>query len=191
LVVEQREFNIKTDTDAKPILPGAAIVLRQGEKVRMLSSAGGYFSVQRSDGQVVKVPWKSAAALDLAEPFVPPEPPVSEEPTPTPVSGSVEEPAVWDALKTCFDPEIPANIVELGLIYGVDIKPFPGGGSSVVITMTLTAPGCEMAEDIRLDAQSKVKALAGVADARVEVVFDPPWTPDRMTEAARLQLGMF
>ena len=108
-----------------------------------------------------------------------------------PVAGTADEKAIWDALETVFDPEIPSNIVDLGLVYGVDIKPFPGGGSSVMVTMTLTAPGCEMAEDIRMDAQQKIKALPGVSDARVEVVFDPPWTPDRMSEAAKLQLGMF
>lgn len=184
------EFTIKEDVDAIPILPGAAIVLRAGEKVRVLASNGGYFSLQRADGQVVKVLWKFAPSLDLSAPSAPPveETPAPEEPKP--VVGSAEESAVWDALSTVYDPEIPANIVDLGLIYGVDIRPFPGGGSSVTVRMTLTAPGCEMAEDIRYDAERKVKALPGVADARVEVVFDPPWTPDRMTEAAKLQLGM-
>jgi len=189
--VEHREFILKSDTDAKPILPGAAIVLRQGEKVRMLSSVGGYFSVQREDGQVVKVPWKNASALDLAEPLQPPEPVEPEATIPVPVSGFVEEPAVWEALKTCFDPEIPVNIVELGLVYGVKVQSFPGGGSSVTITMTMTAPGCEMADEIRNDVEWKVRALPGVAEVKVEVVFEPAWTPDRMSEAARLQLGMF
>ncbi len=185
------EFKIKYDTDAVSILPGAAIVLRAGEKVHMLSSAGGYFSVQRSDGQVVRIPWKEAPALDLETPV--PEPALATPTTasPQPVEGTAEEAAVWAALKTCFDPEIPVDIVELGLVYGVAIQPFPGGGSSVAVTMTMTAPGCEMAEDIRLDAQRKVQALPGVAEAKVEVVFDPPWTQDRMSDAARLQLGMF
>jgi probable FeS assembly SUF system protein SufT len=190
--VEQREFNIKFDVDAKSILPGAPIVLRQGEKVHMLSSAGGYFSLQRSDGQVVKVAWKNAPALDVEMPLMPQaESTVPEEPAPTPVAGTAEEKAIWDALETVFDPEIPVNVVDLGLVYGVQIKFFPGGGSDVVITMTMTAPGCEMADEICLDAQRKVKALPGVSDARVEVVFDPPWTQDRMSEAAKLQLGMF
>ena len=190
--MEQREFSIKYDVDAKPILPGAPSVLRQGEKVRVISSVGGYFSVQRSDGQVVKVTWKNAPALDVEMPLMPQaESTVPEEPAPKPVAGTAEEKAIWDALETAFDPEIPSNIVDLGLVYGVDIKHFPGGGSSVMVTMTLTAPGCEMAEDIRMDAQQKIKALPGVSDARVEVVFDPPWTPDRMSEAAKLQLGMF
>lgn len=196
--MEQREFSIKYDVDAKPILPGAPIVLRQGEKVRVISSVGGYFSVQRSDGQVVKVPWQFAPALDmdLPKPWEIIRPPGEEAPAPAPAPTKSEastplENAVWDALSTCYDPEIPANIVDLGLIYGVDIHPFPGGGSSVTVRMTLTAPGCEMAEEIRYDAEYKVKGLPGVSDARVEVVFDPPWTADRMSEAAKLQLGMF
>jgi probable FeS assembly SUF system protein SufT len=174
------------------------LVLRGGEKVQMLGSSNGAFTVQREDGQVVRVPWREASALDLVavrryhadfDPNAPPS--VPEDIAPKPVSGSVEIPAVWEALKTCFDPEIPVNIVELGLVYGVQVQPFSGGGSSVTITMTMTAPGCEMADEIQADVERKTAALPGVAEVKVEVVFDPPWSADLMSEAARLQLGMF
>jgi probable FeS assembly SUF system protein SufT len=178
-------IEIKRDTDAKAIPLGLSVVLRGGETVCLLSRQDGAFTVQRADGQVVRLAYENADALGLSAP--------AEEvkPTPLSVTGSVEEKTVWDVLRTCFDPEVPVNIVELGLVYGVQILPFSGGGCSVTVTMTMTAPGCEMAEDIRLDAENKVKALPGVAEVTVEIVFDPPWTPERMTEAARLQLGMY
>jgi len=92
-----------------------------------------------------------------------------------------------DALQTCFDPEIPVNIYELGLIYEVKAEP-PG---VVTIRMTLTSPNCPSAAELPLEVESKVRAIPGVTDAVVQVVFDPPWEPSRMTEAARLQLGMW
>lgn len=90
-------------------------------------------------------------------------------------------------LKTCYDPEIPINIHELGLIYGVEATP----AGAVTIRMTLTSPACPVAGSLPPEIASKVKAVPGVTDARVEVVWDPIWTPERMSEAARLQLGIF
>jgi FeS assembly SUF system protein len=90
------------------------------------------------------------------------------------------------ALKTVYDPEIPVNIYELGLVYDVKIDP----ESHVGITMTLTAPNCPVAEFIPLQVESHIKGVPGVQSAQVEMVFDPPWTPDRMSEAAKLELGM-
>jgi FeS assembly SUF system protein len=93
---------------------------------------------------------------------------------------------VIEVLETCYDPEIPINIYELGLIYKIDVDP----SGDVVITMTLTSPACPVAGTLPPEVENKVMALDGVSKARVELVWDPPWTPDRMTEAARLQLGM-
>lgn len=89
------------------------------------------------------------------------------------------------ALKTCFDPEIPVNIYELGLIYTIDVGP----ENLVKIKMTLTSPACPVAGTLPGDVQAKVKSVPGVKDAQVEVVWDPIWSPERMSEAARLQLG--
>jgi FeS assembly SUF system protein len=94
---------------------------------------------------------------------------------------------VLDVLRTCYDPEIPVNIVELGLIYTVDVTP----AGAVGIKMTLTSPACPVAGSLPPEVQAKVQGLPGVVSTKVDVVWDPPWTPDRMTEAAKLQLGMF
>lgn len=93
---------------------------------------------------------------------------------------------VVEVLKTCFDPEIPVNIYELGLIYGIETDP----ENKVHIRMTLTSPMCPVAGSLPPEVETKVKAVPGVAEAKVEVVWDPPWTPEKMSEAAKLQLGM-
>jgi FeS assembly SUF system protein len=96
------------------------------------------------------------------------------------------ESQIIEALKTCYDPEIPVDIYEMGLIYGVDVDPLGG----VLITMTLTSPHCPAAEALPSEVQEKVESVPGVKDVRLDLVWEPPWDPDRMTEAAKLQLGM-
>jgi FeS assembly SUF system protein len=98
----------------------------------------------------------------------------------------VTEPLVVDAIRQCFDPEIPVNIYELGLIYGITIDP----AGAVAIRMTLTAPSCPAAQTLPADVEAKVRALPGVTGVQVEVVFDPPWESCMMSDAAKLQLGM-
>ncbi len=97
------------------------------------------------------------------------------------------KPAILDAIRTVFDPEIPVNIMELGLVYDVWVDAAGVAG----IRMTLTAPGCPAAQSLPVEVARKVKAVPGVSDARVDVVWDPPWTKDRMSDAAKLQLGMW
>ncbi len=109
--------------------------------------------------------------------------PPTEAASATPVP--LEE-RIVDVIKTCYDPEIPVNIHELGLIYGIDV----GENNAVKIRMTLTSPACPAAGSLPPEVERKVRGLAEVTDVKVEVVWDPPWTPDRMTEAARLQLGL-
>lgn len=104
-------------------------------------------------------------------------------------AGPLQESQVWDALRNVYDPEIPVNVVELGLVYGLAIEPLEEGGYSVGVVMTLTAPGCGMGPVIAEDAKTRIEALPGVKEAKVEVVFDPPWGPSMMTEAAKLELG--
>ena len=96
-------------------------------------------------------------------------------------------PGILDAIRSVFDPEIPVNIVELGLIYDIVVDAQGVAG----VRMTLTAPGCPVAQSLPVDVAQKVKSVAGVTDAKVDVVWDPPWTKDRMSDAARLQLGMW
>ncbi|HBA38799.1 MAG: SUF system Fe-S cluster assembly protein [Deltaproteobacteria bacterium RIFCSPLOWO2_02_56_12] len=102
------------------------------------------------------------------------------------MSSLVIEAQVIEALRTCFDPEIPVNIYELGLIYDVKVEP----AGAVEVRMTLTSPHCPVAQSLPAEVEARIKEVPGVTDARVEVVWDPPWEPSRMSEAAKLQLGM-
>jgi FeS assembly SUF system protein len=133
--------------------------------------------------------------LELDEPALPPAPPVSvpppDAPTPATASGPIDisdmQEKVVEVLRTCFDPEVPVNIYELGLVYGIDVEE----SGDVAIRMTLTSPACPVAGSLPPEVQAKVQRVPGVRSARVEIVWDPPWTPERMSEAARVQLGMF
>ncbi len=96
---------------------------------------------------------------------------------------------VWDQLKTVFDPEIPVNIADLGLIYSCVTKPLEQGGNRIEIKMSMTAPGCGMGNVLKADVEGKLSQLPDVKEVNVEIVFEPPWGPERMSEAAKLQLG--
>ncbi len=102
----------------------------------------------------------------------------------------MDEEKVYDALRTCYDPEIPVNIVDLGLVYDLQITPLPRGGNRVDVKMTLTAPGCGMGTAIAADARAKIEQLAGVKEADVAVVWDPPWSAEMMSEAGKKRLGI-
>jgi FeS assembly SUF system protein len=120
------------------------------------------------------------------EPQSPGDAPEPAESNPAPPSSNPMEQGVIAALKNCYDPEIPVNIYELGLIY--DIKIDPQGAAA--ITMTLTAPNCPAAQSMPLDVQTKVEAVEGIKSAKVDVVFDPPWTPEKMDDSAKLALNI-
>jgi FeS assembly SUF system protein len=126
-------------------------------------------------------------------PMIAPDPVPTPEPTaPTPVVADPQKtetlrPAIVQAISTVFDPEIPVNIWELGLIYDIAVD----ASNAAVITMTLTAPGCPAAQSLPSEVAAKVKAVPGITDATVDVVWEPGWTKDRMSEAAKLQLGMW
>jgi probable FeS assembly SUF system protein SufT len=180
-------IELKRDLDAVAIPQGDAARLSEHEKVYLIQTLGGAFTVQRDDGQLVRVAGKDADALGLEVPAeaTPPEKPKAG------VEGQADEKAVWDAMRTCYDPEIPVNIVDLGLVYSCRLSPAEGGGTRVDVVMTLTAPGCGMADVIKSDVEQKIRVLPGVAEAFVDVTFDPPWNRDMMTDAAKLQLGMY
>jgi FeS assembly SUF system protein len=106
----------------------------------------------------------------------------------SPVTGNEDlEAKITAALRTVYDPEIPVNIYEIGLVYGIDIDP----AGAVVVRMTLTSPGCPVAVSLPLEVEAKVQTIPGVTSARVDLVWDPPWNPEMMSEAARLELGFF
>ena len=109
---------------------------------------------------------------------------------PQPDAGEFSEKAVWDAMRTCFDPEIPVNIVDLGLIYDLSIEKTPSGGNAVDVKMTLTAPGCGMGPVIAEDARRKIAALPTVERAKVHIVWDPVWNPRMISEEGRRSLGL-
>ncbi len=108
------------------------------------------------------------------------------KPEGTPAAESIEEQVV-DALRTVYDPEIPVNVYELGLVYGIEVNP----GKEVIVRMTLTSPGCPVAGSLPVEVEQKVLAIPGVTSARIDLVWDPPWNPGMMSEVAKLQLGFF
>jgi len=179
------------DCDATLIPVGTRITIPQGSDVTITQSLGGSYTVNVY-GNLARIDAKDADALGFEPAAQAPEPEQKpEEQQEAGAAGEVNEDQVWAALSTCYDPEIPVNIVELGLIYHVDIQPLEGGGSRVHVVMTLTAPGCGMGPILVEDVRGKLLALDGVREAEVELVFDPPWDRSMMSEAARLQLGLF
>ncbi len=168
---------LERDTDAVLIPAGQPVRIPGGTEVVVTQALGGSFTVF-VNGNLARIEAKDADALGLEV--------ERQDRTPKTADGPVDEKEVWDVLKTCYDPEIPVDIVELGLIYGLDIE-----DNKVKITMTLTAPGCGMGEYLKADVEQKVKLVKNVLDAEVEMTFDPPWDRDRLSETAKLQLGMF
>jgi probable FeS assembly SUF system protein SufT len=161
---------------------GTPMTVPAGTLVRIAQALGDTYTLVLPRGQMVRIEARDADAIGRE---VPAAPAGATEADPA----SLEQ-RVWDQLRTCYDPEIPVNIVDLGLIYDCSLTP-GDGGQRAQVKMTLTAPGCGMGQVLADDVKRKVEGLPGIAAADVEVVFDPPWNPNMMTEAAKLQLGMF
>lgn len=174
-------ITLSRDVEAVEIPVGTPVKVPAGTTVMLLQSLGGTYTVQTDYGDMVRIPEKDADALGREV-----RAPATDA---LPLRGEDLEAALWEQLATCYDPEIPVNIVELGLVYRCEIKPVEGG-SRVEIDITLTAPGCGMGPVLENDVRQKVSALPGVAEAEVNVVLEPAWHPGRMSEAARLELGM-
>lgn len=137
--------------------------------------------------KTTRVPLETTSPAPPSLPPAEPPPPAEPAVTLSPEEQEAIQEKIVAALKSCFDPEIPVNIYELGLIYDIDLKPT----GAVGIQMTLTSPGCPVAGTLPGEVQSKVRAVPGVTAAKVDIVWEPPWTPERMSEAARLKLGLF
>src|SRR5436305_13394616 len=163
---------------------GEHVLIPAGAHATITQSLGGSYTLITDRGLMVRVSGKEVEAIGKTPDNVA-EIKEGEELTPE----KLEE-LVWDQLKTCFDPEIPVNIVDLGLVYLCELEDAEGGGTNVKIKMTLTAPGCGMGPVLAHDVKQKVESLPGVKTAEVEVVFDPAWDRSMMSEAAKLQLGM-
>ncbi len=160
---------------------GTPIEMDAGMMAQVTQSLGGNFTLV-VDGQMVRLKGSDADAIGK-------EPPAAEQDDGGD-DGVDLETRIWRALGTCYDPEIPVDIVELGLVYSCVLTPMDDGRSHVGIQMTLTAPGCGMGEAIANEVADKVLALKGVGEVNVDMVFDPPWDRSRMSEAAQLALGM-
>ena len=172
---------LNRNCDVIEIPSGRASTLPQGMSLRIMQSRGDSYTVWTDYGQMYRVEGKDADALGLqAE---------SGEAQAAQDARGFNEQMVWDILKTVYDPEIPVNIVDLGLIYSCKIGDVQPEGKRVDINMSMTAPGCGMGGVLKADIEARLSRLPSVKEVHVEVVFDPPWDMSRMSEAARLQLG--
>jgi probable FeS assembly SUF system protein SufT len=169
------------DVEAAIIPVGEKVKLLAGEQAYITQSLGGSYTVI-VNGNMFRIEGKDADALGMK---------AAEKPAGTgaPVTQEHLEKEIWNQLRSCYDPEIPVNIVDLGLIYDCHLTPV-NGSHRVEVKMTLTAPGCGMGPMLAQDVQNKLLALEGVDDVAVELVWDPPWNQGMMTEAAKLQLGL-
>lgn len=160
---------------------GDTVTLPAGSYGYITQALGGSYSVF-VEGNLFRIAGKDGDAIGKETPA----------PLELPADATDEqvEQLVWQQLRTCFDPEIPVNIVELGLVYEVEIKHLDEGKREIDVKMTLTAPGCGMGEILVDDVRSKLEMIPTVAEADVDLVFDPPWNQHMMSEAARLETGM-
>ena len=172
---------LERDVPAVIIPIGETVTLREGTPGYITQALGGSFTVY-IEGNLFRISGADADALGK-EPVPPPA--IPENATDKDI-----EDVIWSQLKTCFDPEIPVDIVELGLVYRCEVKSLADGQRAVEVDMTLTAPGCGMGEIIVQDAQEKIAVIPTVDNVQVELVFDPPWNQSMMSEEARLQTGL-
>jgi probable FeS assembly SUF system protein SufT len=180
----REEVTFSRNADGIMIPSGERVLIPNGSHATITQSLGGSFTLITDRGLMVRVSGKEVEAIGKTPQNVP-EATQGEEVTPEKL-----EQLVWDQLKTCYDPEIPVNIVDLGLVYLCELQPAEGGGKNVKIKMTLTAPGCGMGPVLAHDVRQKIESLPGVKSADIEVVFDPVWDRSMMSDAAKLQLGM-
>ncbi|MGZ6970406.1 MAG: putative Fe-S cluster assembly protein SufT [Thermoanaerobaculia bacterium] len=173
------------DCAAIRIPSGESLTLSAGTSVYLTQSLGGAYTVQAPTlGGLFRIAGSDADALGLEAAAG------AAEAGRAAASGPVDEAAVWELLRTVYDPEIPVNIVDLGLVYDLRILPAAAAGERVEVKMTLTAPGCGMGGAIAADAQAKIASVPGVAEAEVQVVWDPPWSAEMMTPEGKRILGI-
>jgi probable FeS assembly SUF system protein SufT len=172
------------DVEASVVPIGTKVTLQKGETAHITQSLGGSYTVI-VNGNMFRIAEKDADALGIEVKAAPPT-----ATTTGPMTQEELEKKVWESLKTCYDPEIPVNIVDLGLIYDCHLTPIGENNFKADVKMTLTAPGCGMGPVLAQDVQNKLISLEPIDEANVELVWDPPWNQSMMTEAAKLQLGL-
>jgi probable FeS assembly SUF system protein SufT len=174
------------DCEVVQIPEGLRVRLARGTQVRLMQSLGGTYTLMTEYGSMVRLDNVNADAIG--------EQPAASAPSADalsePLTSETLKTKVWDALRTVYDPEIPVNVVDLGLVYKNEVKPLDAQAFRVDVEMTLTAPGCGMGPVLQQDAENKIRSLPGVKEALVQVVLDPPWSQDMMSDAAKLELGL-
>jgi probable FeS assembly SUF system protein SufT len=175
-------FTLDRDCPAILVPAGDEVTLPAGSHGYITQALGGSFTVY-VEGNLFRIAGEHAPALGKAPPELPALPDNADD-------GEVEK-VLWQQLRTCYDPEIPINVVELGLIYECNLLRGDDGSRRVEVKMTLTAPGCGMGEVLVDEVRSKLELIPTIEEADVELVFDPPWGRHMMSEAARLETGMF
>ncbi len=175
-------ISLSRDCQATLIPGGETITLAKGQAVVLTQALGSSFTVMTEDGYLARIATEDADAIGQSGV-------VAAASSPTAAEFGTD--LVMEVLKTIFDPEIPVNVVDLGLIYGCDSHLLPDGSHHVKIQMSMTAPGCGMGDVLRQEAAAKVESLPGVGKVDIELVWDPPWDTSRMSDAARLQLGFY
>jgi probable FeS assembly SUF system protein SufT len=176
----EKEVTTTREIEATEIPSGTKIRIPEGTSLGITQSLGGSYTVLTPYGYMARVDGKDADAIGEE---------VSADAAAGAGGKSVEE-QCWDQLKTCYDPEIPVNIVDLGLVYKCEVSDRTEGGKKVDVSFTLTAPGCGMGDVLKDDIRGKLLTVPGVSEAEVQVLFDPPWNMSMMSDAAKLQLGM-
>ena len=175
--------SLTRDVEASVIPVGTKVTLQKGEQAQITQSLGGSYTVV-VNGNMFRIEGKDADALGME---------ITEKKTGAAAGAVTQEQVekeIWNQLRTCYDPEIPVNVVDLGLIYDSHIEPIGPNSFRVAVKMTLTAPGCGMGPVLQQDVQNKLLSLEAVDDVSVELVWDPPWNQSMLSEAAKLQLGL-
>ncbi|HEY6070375.1 MAG TPA: putative Fe-S cluster assembly protein SufT [Chthoniobacterales bacterium] len=179
---KDKEFELKRDLEVILIPAGQKYTIPAGTKGVITQALGGNYTIATQYG-LSQVKENDLDALGV-------EKPQAQAKEKSKTNGAVSEDDVWNQLKQCYDPEIPVNIVDLGLVYDCRLTKTETGGTKVEVKMTLTAPGCGMGPAIAHDAQSKILSIDGVDEADVQLVWDPPWNQNMISEAGRMKLGM-
>ena len=180
-----KAITLSRPCEAVQIPSGRKMSLPAGSRVWISQSHGGGTTVTTDRGDMVRIAAKDSDALGMDVPT-----PVSARPSGSGADPRQIEGLVWDQLKRCYDPEIPINIVDLGLVYHCQIVPLPGGGNKVEVKFTLTAPGCGMGDVLRDEIHSKLLDVVGVEQVHVDLVWDPPWDQSMISGAGKLELGI-
>jgi probable FeS assembly SUF system protein SufT len=180
----ENPIKLRRGCAAVMIPSGEPISLPPGATVWLIQSLGGSYTVMTERGYSVRIDGRDSDALGLV--------PAGNEQDVASAAKSVSslEERIWNELRSCFDPEIPINIVDLGLIYDCDLQPLGGGDHKAVVRFTLTAQGCGMGEFLKEDIRKKLLRIPGVTQVDVELVWDPPWNQSMISDSAKQQLGI-